>query len=367
MQTTLLDEGKILQQDIVLTEFHDVVNGIHGYKNPEGKFHGLVEFFDQAKATHPYKVAQFKHGVLHGKTLHYETLNEKQVISSSVTYLHGQVIESELYANGHLIECYQNDLTGRKVGNYQCFNSEGNPKEFGFYQDGKKEGLWTTFHPNGTIKSETEYKDGKLHGIEQYFDTTGVCFLYREWQNGIQNGTQTQLVKDYNTIKEIQSTFVNGIESGPYEERISGMLQLSGTLVNGKKEGLFRSYENTILKQRSVFKNDKMNGHCEIIHSDYIEAGTMADNKKEGTWEYINIHTNQLFMRKTFSDGQASSYERLNPKGELLESGLLKGDRPYKELKKYTKEGVQTIKLDAKQSNSTVIFSDTTKTKGLSH
>lgn len=346
MQIDLISQSESsdsVQPEVKTKEFYDKDNHVHGFKDDRGRWHGMVEFFENEESTAPYKVAQYDQGVLHGQTFYYTLVNNNPVVDRSHTYFRGIQVATELFTDGKITEFYGNDLTGRRVGNFKRFYSNGNAEETGFFYNNEREGAWATYYPNGKVQTERQYRKGKLNGIEQIYAPDGTCVLYREWEDGQQHGAQKVTEKFYQGWKEIRSHYEHGVQSGEFEEYHNGQLRYQGTLLNGKIHGVLLEYENTILKSRVEYRNGTPHGFADYMNSQYTESGELVEGKRVGEWKFTLLRNEQHFMSKFYQDGAARSYICFDKSGQKREEGQIRGERPYGVITRYTREGVHRV------------------------
>lgn len=333
-----------------LAEFHDPENHIRGQVDGNGLWQGQISFYKSEEDNHPYKIAKYEDGELHGRTLTFEP-NDLGIhrISSGVTYFKGSIVDSELYKNGALVESYENEVNGRKQGILWKFE-DGRPIERGFYSNGKKEGTTTFYYPSGTIKSEIDYSKNVPHGIEQQFDEQGRQILYREWERGDQQGSQIRYEQrdGYGQV-EIHSTFIHGIEIGPYKVISNEDVLETGNIQFGRKNGITETFEGQILTSRINYKDDVAHGSGQYFHADYMERGNFVNGKREGTWECVNLRVNKVFMHKTFQAGEAVRYARINKEGHVSKEGIYKNGVP---VMPNAKPKIGTAQIDTQEIKS---------------
>ncbi|MBR6411924.1 MAG: hypothetical protein IKS41_02035 [Alphaproteobacteria bacterium] len=275
----------------------------HGVKN------GLYEYYD-TRSGKIWEKGQYKDGKREGVWKHY--LNG--VCNREISYSNGKyngaykdylttggervLYEKKYYINGNLsgmCESYSNGklysktgyLDGKKDGVHVRYFL-GKPSVVGEYSNGKKTGEWTHYFTDNLVLRVEHFKDGKRHGICQ------EC--YYRYTKGV--GLEIDYVEEYN--------YINGVRDGefPYEEfNQNGELVLKGSLINNKKEDIWKHYQNN-----------------ELVSQDFYFAGELintiksnikpVDNKKNaGVYDLKNMDFKCKEIQVKESDTHTDRYE----------------------------------------------------------
>jgi len=197
----------------------------------------------------------------------------------------------------------------------------------GTMREGKPDGYWKTFFENGSIKSEGNRKNFLLDSIWKFYDDSARLLVSITYFQDKKNGLKTTYRQGEKTtetyvddIKQGPTTyyypdgkirlvinFVAGLENGIARELaedgsvITYMEYKKGFLVSrerinrkdskGLKQGRWKYfYENDVVKQEGVFKDDKKNGYFK----EYNEEGSLLSVKK-----YVNEVEQVVFQKLT--------------------------------------------------------------------
>jgi len=219
------------------------------------------------------------------------------------------------------IEAIENYKMGLKDGVQAYFYNSGNKKAEYKYINGVPDGIWTEWHDNKQIKTTCTYVMGSM------LDGTYITFLpdgHKESEVTYKNGKITTSGR-YEGDKFI---VVQELSSEKYP---NGQLKSEGTIVSGKKEGIWTTwYESGQKESEETYKNGIQNG---ISLSWYINGtkeheGIYDFGRKNGKW--ISYHENGQIDSSGYyinglKDGQWTSWHKNQQK---------KSDGYYKEGKK---------------------------------
>jgi uncharacterized protein len=200
------------------------------------------------------------------------------------------------------IELMENYKVGIKDGVQTYFNNNGTKKsEIKYTMGNVNDGIYINYLANGQKETETTYKNGKIVLVGRYED--GKYIVTQEqsielYPNGLKKfeGTLISGKKEgiWNSWYEegqpkCEEMFKDGIHIGPYVSWFEyGKKELEGNYLNGKKEGLWISwYERGQKKSEENYKDGLKNGLTVswFVNGQKESEGSYRNDKKEGRWD----------------------------------------------------------------------------------
>jgi len=293
-------------------------------------------------------------------TFHYYTGAKSETSFYKDGKLNG--LSTEYFKNGKpsLEEHYKD---GERDGYYKAYYSNGVTKSEGWYKDGSKQGVWMYYYSNGNlsdkafylndqyngyltdynIAGEMNYREaydrGMLCGIEQY-DSTGRLTFSENYAKGnghykqkYKNGTTLfecnmknglfcgQYLKHNVTGKVIEKGFnINGDRDSSYINYFySGKEHLVGQYKNGRKQGLWKSY-NTLgaLETEEHYKEDNDEGkYFYYVGGQPRYEYNYHNNQRDGE-QYIYGEDKKIACVLLYKDGELVGYTGEGKDGKLL-------------------------------------------------
>lgn len=144
-------------------------------------------------------------------------------------------------------------------------------------ENNKKVGVWKEFYKDGIVKSEQEYENGIPNGISKSYDRNGSLVDMKKYDDGVieENAPELFFIDLYR------------------EYHPDGSEKLVGGKKNGKKQGIFREYDQ---------KGNIVNGY--LYEDDKIIAEGIIDAKGnyEGDWKYYYL-TGELKAEGKYVNG----------------------------------------------------------------
>ncbi len=212
------------------------------------------------------------------KEIYYDVngLPVKEIVHSSPTrhtitlwYKNGSPLSIEEYFHQELTEgqyfTLNNEVESRVIkGNGTRIARD--PQGILKAKDEIHTGLLTrreTFHSNGIPESNATYVHGKLHGVKKSFTASGEPQSIEEWSNGELNGNVTYFK---NGAKFIECTYVDGLKNG-YEIH----------------------YNNDVVSQKTLWKNDKRHGPSSFYIDGNTHTAWYYDNRQVTHKEYTDL------------------------------------------------------------------------------
>ncbi|MFT7879489.1 MAG: toxin-antitoxin system YwqK family antitoxin [Sulfurimonas sp.] len=136
---------------------------------------------------------------------------ENGIIKSEVEYREGTRTETEegvkhgmakIYHDNGKIAYTVNNLDGKRDGDLNWYDKEGNHIEVMPYTMGKRHGINKLFYSNGRLKSSVRYINDKKEGTEKFYYSTGTLAQESHYRNGKKEGVE----KEYYENGTLQST-----------------------------------------------------------------------------------------------------------------------------------------------------------------
>ena len=124
---------------------------------------------------------------------------------------------------------------GKRDGISRGWYKDGSKKSLWRWKAGKRHGKWTDWFPDGKKRAEGEWIEGKRIGVVfTWWDNSGHLRKEVDWDNG-------GYVKNYWSRESVQ-IIKDG--NGRYEKWNEDLLEVEGNYKNGKKDGLWRYYDD---------------------------------------------------------------------------------------------------------------------------
>ena len=225
--------------------FSGPVFSIEGYPSGstgfilKGKFDGdFISTFGDGQLR---SLDTYKNGLRSGKFEYYHVNGQ---ISSQGIFVEGKLdgkVESSNYeGNPTSIVSYDNGVVNSAT-NYTYFENgnlsyiENLKGGVSLEEDGVLNGTITSYEEDGNLDYIENYKDGKIHGLVEEYGENGLLFIRDTYKNGVLNGESIMYFED-------------GLET----------IALQGMYENGKKAGVWKSFDNDgILEEEITYDNGK--------------------------------------------------------------------------------------------------------------
>ncbi len=293
-------------KDISEIEFKDSKILLNG-----STYDGLVtERYNQEQLK---SVKRVKNGLITSEIIYHEDKNYKsnlsnfkniEVITSKteqlgiMDYQIDKLIkegEIQLSQRDHLKE---NEM-GDKFEKYQEKYNEGNLK-------GKKLELFNTYlkHKNNyeettkKIKSDKKSRDEFKNSLFKEMKKPFYQPISKESFN-YTNGQKTGVHKEYDKNEKLvlEEELKDGVRNGSYKRYENGEIEVEGTYLNNKKDGLWTLYYDG-WKEEISYLNDVKNGDYKKYYGDVVVIeGQYSNGLKTGDWKDYN---NQSVLTKDY-------------------------------------------------------------------
>ena len=251
------------------------------------------------------------------ETLNYiiSYIEERESIDDGKIYL-GKAIDEFMYMKNNGLN-YNELLEERGI-----FYENSNVRELYW----KPKFIEETLHKNGEIKYQyhTNEKD-ELHGFFIYYDKNGVFKQTGQTENGNRIGIWKQFNID-NTFEEIDMN----IEM--YRRwYANGILKSEGTILNGKKSGLWRKwYHNGQLKLKGNWiNNEQLGDWCTWYDNGQLKSEeNLIDGIGSGIWHTWHKNGQLQSEGNTINGKDSGIMNTWYENGQLAsQSNMINGDR----------------------------------------
>ena len=175
------------------------------------------------------------------------------------------------------IEFIENYYNGLKDGIQTYFYNNGNKKAEYKYLNGQPDGAWTEWHDNKQLKTTCTYVMGSM------IDGTYVTFL----PDGQKESEVTYKSGKIITSGKYEGGKVVVIQELSSEKYPNGKIKSEGTLILGKKEGIWTTwYESGQKQSESIYKNGIQDGNMVtwFENGNKEQEGNYIFGEKDGKW-----------------------------------------------------------------------------------
>ncbi|MFH1159366.1 MAG: hypothetical protein V1733_00250 [bacterium] len=253
------------------------------------------------------KTSLYRNGILEGVSREF---SPEGVMTKAIEYHEG--IKS---GEGLVLE------DGSRTGHWREFYPDSALKAEGDYENGNKTGSWKFYHPNGKMEQTGVYnKQGKPEGTWKWYHDNGQLQREEIYYHGEKDGLSEEFDENGTLIE--QGEYLNGLEDGPWIQRIGDFYQ-RGSYRDGLRTGMWVSYQlidgetgtDSLLIFQGAFIDDLPDGK----HTYYWENGKVRDEgifvmgKKEGNWSKYN-YDGSLFLVITYQNGIETRYDGMKIK-----------------------------------------------------
>lgn len=254
------------------------------------------------------KILEFKNGLEDGRAYEYG--------------MDGRVITTFIYVKGFI----------KGIENINRFNENNN-----------KQDLWRYYYKNMQVKREEMYENGMLNGIVKEYNREGKLIIIENYLGG-----KLEIGNEKTVLLDIRRKY--------HED---GSISEQGTYLEGKKEGIFREYDNEgAIINSFVYKSDVKLGHGLVNKGGLYEGeweefydsgelkgkGNYLNGLKEGLWLYY-FRNKKIAQKGRYKEGKVSSNWTW-----YYENGIIKREESFRrgiedgELIEYDKKGEIILK-----------------------
>ena len=225
----------------------------------------------------------------------------------------GNVINSQTYKRGSLVNEGVVGTDGKRRGEYKEFYSDSTLRAEGLFIDGLRSGEWKFYYQNGTMQEIGSYKEGYSDGLWVWYYDNGQKQIEEQFYKGQPNGPYKEYDSKGNLI--VSGTYFDGMKNGKWIEQI-GDMRTEGEYRNDKQVGEWVSYYDN---DKMAFKGKFNAGYPDGEHFFYYENGKLreiqnyAAGVKHGDWMKY-LETGELYFTVTYEQGKEVKYD-----GEALD------------------------------------------------
>jgi len=184
------------------------------------------------------------------------------------------------------------DRSGNQLGRFSIVNGTGTmitfhankkPSSKTRLYSGALDGLYQEFNPRGKLVVEGRYKSDQKHGVWKEWTLDGATLLVEQsWKRGKLDGP----VKKYVDGKlAMETTYADGMVSGPYTELRNGKPAVTGQFVADQKDGTWTIYaaDGAVLRT-ATYRSGVLDGAYRELADSAVVEGLMASGRRSGTW-----------------------------------------------------------------------------------
>ena len=298
------------------------------YKN--GRKEGKWTYFGYGPDV---KEISYSNGKYDGEYTSYTMRNGEKLLASKKYYVNGNLSGiCESYLGPHLSDKISY-IDGKRDGIYVSYTLLGEPSIIGEYSNGQKTGEWTYYFVGDLVQKVEHYKDGKRNGLCK------TCY-YRPSKK---YGTEIDHV--------IENNYIDDLLDGefPYEEfNKDGELILKGSLIDNRKEGIWKHYKNNELVSQDFYSQGTLVGSIEsnipaprqhkitALLPDIKKIASCL-KKKETKIEQNGDHIHRYEVIGDLKDG---FYQEFDCNEHLQEEGHYRQGKKVGIWKRYNEEGL---------------------------
>ena len=225
----------------------------------------------------------------------------------------GNVIKSQTYNKGGLINEGIVDTDGKRRGEYKEFYPDSTLRVEGLFIDGLRSGEWKFYYHNGQLQEVGSYKEGEPDGVWIWYHDNGQKEIEEQFYKGFHNGPYKEYDAKGNLI--VSGTYFDGMKNGKWMEQI-GDMRTQGEYRNDKQIGEWVSYYDN---DKMAFRGSFNAGYPDGEHFFYYENGRLREIQsysagvKHGEWKKY-LETGELYFTVTYDQGKEVKYN-----GEALD------------------------------------------------
>ena len=211
----------------------------------------------------------------------------------------GNVISSQVYSKGRLVQSGVMDTDGTRRGEWVELYPDSTLRAKGLFINGKRSGEWTYYFENGQIEQSGHYKDGLLDDTWTWYDESGKILKQEDFLDGVLEGKYVEYDDLGNLIA--QGSYFDGMKTGKWKEQ-SGDVLSEGEYRNGQQVGEWVSYYDN---GKMAFKGTFKGGYPDGEHLYYYANGRLRESQsysggiRNGVWRKY-LDTGELFLEETY-------------------------------------------------------------------
>ena len=211
----------------------------------------------------------------------------------------GNVISSQIYQHGRLVQSGVMDTDGTRRGEWVELYPDSTLRAKGLFINGKRSGEWKFYFPGEQLEQIGNYKDGKLDGTWTWYFQSGKVQRVEDFFGGVPEGHYTEYDEDGEAIAT--GSYFDGMKSGKWREQ-SGDIISEGEYRNDQQVGEWVSYySNGKLAFKGTFKGGYPDGEHEFYYPNgrLREIQSYSGGMRNGVWKKF-LDTGELFFEEKY-------------------------------------------------------------------
>lgn len=223
----------------------------------------------------------------------------------------GNVISSQIYQNGRLVQSGIMDTDGTRRGEWVELYPDSTLRAQGIFINGKRSGKWKFYFPGEVLEQVGNYKDGLYDGTWTWYYPSGKIQKQEDFFDGMPEGKYIEYDEDGKVIAE--GSYFDGLKTGKWKEQ-SGDVYSEGEYRNDQQVGEWISYYSN---GKMAFKGSFKGGYPDGEHFYYYPNGKLRESQtysggiRNGVWKKY-LDDGELFLEETY----------IQDKDEVLRSPL---------------------------------------------
>lgn len=211
----------------------------------------------------------------------------------------GNVISSQIYQNGRLVQSGIMDTDSTRRGEWVELYPDSTLRAQGLFINGKRSGEWKFFFPGEVLEQVGSYKDGKFDGTWFWYFPDGKIQKQEDFFDGMPEGKYIEYDEKGKVIAE--GSYFDGMKSGKWKEQ-SGDVFSEGEYRNDLQVGEWISYYTN---GKVAFKGTFKGGYPDGEHLYYYPNGKLRESQtysggiRNGVWKKY-LETGEVFLEETY-------------------------------------------------------------------
>lgn len=211
----------------------------------------------------------------------------------------GNVISSQIYKNGKLVQTGVMDTDGTRRGEWVELYPDSTLRAKGLFINGKRSGEWVFYYPGEKIEQQGNYKNGLFDGTWTWYFPSGKLQRKEDFLDGILEGNYEEYDEKGNCIAK--GSYFDGMKTGKWKEQ-SGNETFEGEYRNDRQVGEWVSYYSN---GKMAFKGSFKGGYPDGEHHYYYTNGRLrelqsyAGGIRNGVWKKY-LDTGELFFEENY-------------------------------------------------------------------
>ena len=211
----------------------------------------------------------------------------------------GNVISSQVYQNGRLVQSGIMDTDGTRRGEWVELYPDSTLRAKGLFINGKRSGEWKFYFPGEVLEQVGNYKEGKYDGTWTWYFPNGKIQKQEDFFDGLPEGKYVEYDEDGMVIAS--GSYFEGLKSGKWKE-VSGGVTSEGEYRNDRQVGEWTSY---YANGKPAFKGSFKGGYPDGEHYYYYQNGRLREIQsysggiRNGVWKKF-LDTGEMFFEEKY-------------------------------------------------------------------